>query len=304
MKRIIYTFIIGALSLVMSVHSHALPDEKDYDESVRLPVRKLHPEREFDKMMKQMHKEHEQKAAEKEEKEAKKAAKKQAKEEAKKEKEGAKNKGSKHDTRVIPPRPQQQQASTADKSLMKELLSKDYSIKKYEPIYEQPKPITWKNDPVSRDVNELLTHVSGTSKGGVTLYTPKGISMTNDANEVFFCFESTNGQPRRLHLRVQYYADDPLNYSDISFTIDGFNYEFRPSRPSRGKLGARMYWEQSEDALTAQHKDLVYALSHCHWARMSLKGADGMNHVKMLSQKQLDAFARVLELYRAMGGSF
>ena len=101
-----------------------------------------------------------------------------------------------------------------------------------------------------------------------------------------------------------FYADDPLNYNDITFTIDGFNYSFHPGKPARGKQGARMYWEQSEDALTAQDKDLVYALSHCHWARISLKGADGMNHVKMLTDKQLEAFAHTFELYRAMGGKF
>lgn len=281
-----------------SVCASGMPDEKDYDESVRLPVRRLHPERDFDKAMKKMHQEHEAKQQEKERKEAEKERK-QVEKAAKKAAKGG------HDNRVIPPRPQQAQASAADKSLMKELLSKDYSIKKYEPLYEEPKPITWKDDPVNGDIHSLMAGVTGTRRGGATLYTPKGVSMANDANDVFFCFESDGTRATsRLHLRVQYYADDPLNYDDILFTIDGFNYSFRPSKPSRGKLGARMYWEQSEDALVTQHKDLVYALSHCHWARMSLKGADGMNHVKMLSKAQLDAFASTLELFRAMGGKF
>lgn len=280
MKKIIFAAIIASMAVTAATAASLSPDEKDYDESVRLPVRRLHPEREFDKAMKQMHKEHEEKAAREEKKK------------------------SKHDNRVIPER-QKQSSSSADKSLMRELLSKDYSIKKYEPIYEQPKPITWKDDPVSDDVDGLMTHVSASRKGGATLYAPKGVSMASDANEVFFCFESSNGRASsRLHLRVQYYADDPLHYNDILFTIDGFDYTFHPSHPSRGKLGSRMYWEQSEDPLVTEHKDLVYALSHCHWARMSLKGADGMNHVKMLTQNQLDAFACTLELYRAMGGSF
>lgn len=297
MKRL-FLYIAMTAALGASVAATELPDEKDYDESVRLPVRKLHPEREFDKAMKKMHQEHEakqkkedEKRAEKERKQAEKAAKKAAK--------GG------HDNRVIPPRPQQAQASTADKSLMRELLSKDYSLKQYVPKYEEPQPITWKDDPVRDDVHSLMSSVAGTRKGGATFYTPKGVSMANDANEVFFCFESDGSRATsRLHLRVQYYADDPLYYNDILFTIDGFDYKFHPSKPSRGKMGARMYWEQSEDALVSQHKDLVYALSHCHWVRMSLRGADGMNHVKMLSKAQLEAFTNTLELYRAMGGKF
>lgn len=304
MKR----YLISAILLVAagSTVVAAMPDEKDYDESVRLPVRKLHPEREFDKAMKKMHQEHEAKAQEKEAKEREKEAKAMAKEREKEAKARAKEekKKAKHDNRVIPER-RQASESTADKSLMRELLSKDYSIKKYENIYEEPKPITWKDDPVSSNVTGLMAHMSDVRKGGASLLTPRGVSMANDANDVFFCFEQNGGRASsRLRLRVQYYADDPLNYNDILFTIDGFNYEFHPSRPSRGKMGARMYWEQSDDVLTSRDKDLVYALSHCHWARMSLKGADGMNHVKMLTQSQLDAFAHAFELYRAMGGTF
>lgn len=300
MKRIYLYTAIAVATFALCSPSQATADEKDYDESVRLPVRKLHPEREFDKMMKQMHQKHEAKNLEKERKEAEKERKQAEKDAKKMAKKG-------HDNRVIPPRVQQpqQQSSTVDKSLMKTLLSKDYSIKKYEPLYEVPKPITWKDDPVSNDVAGLKALLDGNRKGAATLYTPKGVSMTNEANEVFFCFESDGSRASsRLHLRVYYYADDPLNYSDIQFTIDGFNYDFHPKRPERGKLGARMYWEQSDDALSSQHKDLVYALSHCHWARMSLKGADGMNHVKMLTKAQLEAFASTLELYRAMGGTF
>ena len=280
----------------------ATPDEKDLDPSVRLPVRRLHPEREFDQQMKKMHQEHEAKEKEREEKARAKEEKERAKEEKRQAKEAAKKKG-KHDDRVIPPRPQQQ-SSTVDKSLMKELLSKDYSIKKYD-LYEEPKPITWKDDPVSRDIDGLKKHMASSRKGGATVFMPSGVSTANDANEVFFCFDGDgNKASSRLRLRVHYYADDPLNYTDIVFTIDGFEYKFHPNKPSRGKLGARMYWEQSEDVLTSGDKDLVYALSHCHWARMALRGSDGMNHVKMLTQAQLDSFARTLELYRAMGGGF
>ena len=309
MKRFYICAALAASLFTTSVNATPVgPDEKDYDESVRLPIRRLHPERDFDKIMKQMHKEHKEQeaveAASESKKDSKKKEKEAEKERKRAEKEAKKAAKNGHDNRVIPPRPQHQQSANVDKSLMQTLLSKDYSIKKYD-LYEEPKPITWKDDPISQDISGLMTSVDGRSKGGVMLYAPKGMTMSQEANEVFFCFESSNGRASsRLHLRVYYFADDPLNFNDIVFTIDGFNYNFHPSSPSRGKKGARMFWEQSEDALTAQHKDLVYALSHCHWARMSLKGADGMDHVKMLTKAQLEAFASTFELYRAMGGTF
>ena len=50
-------------------------------------------------------------------------------------------------------------------------------------------------------------------------------------------------------------------------------------------------------------KDLLYALSHANWVRMSLVGADGTKHVKMLTEKQIQDFYSILQLYRLMGGT-
>lgn len=290
MKKLLL-YVIVATTLGMGVATATPPDEDDYDESVRLPVRRLHPEREFDKMMKKMH----QEKSAKQQKEAEKKARKQAKKDAKKAAKAGERK-------VVATR--QQPASTTDKSLMRELLSKDYSIKKYELIYEEPKPITWKDDPIATNVKELLNNIKKIEQRAATLYVSQEVTMASDANEVYFCFEGNDTRANGgLHLRVSYFADDPLHYHDIVFTIDGFDYVFTPSHPMRGKQGSRMYWERSDDVMASEHKDLVYALSHCHWARMSLRGADGMNHVKMLTKVQLKAFTHTFELYRAMGGT-
>ena len=287
MRRHLLFAVLAAFIASATVSAATVPDEEDYDESIRLPVRRLHPERANADWAKKMQKDMDKKKKKNEEKQRK-------EEEKQQQKNGEK--------KIVATR--QMPASTADKSLMQTLLSKDYSLKKFDIGYEEPKPITWKDDPVSTDVNALMAHVSSTARGGATLYAPKGVSLATNTNEVFFCFEKVGNTPRNLRLRVQYYADDPLNYNNIQFTIDGFKYDFHPASPSRGKDGSRMYWELSDDALTASHKDLAYALSHCHWARISLMGDDGMNHVKMLSKQQLEAFARTFELYRALGGTF
>lgn len=247
-----------------------------------------YPDNNFGQAMKKMHQKHE--------------AKHQAVEEQrlKDEREGR----VRHDNRVIPPRPQPQKMSDEDRKLMSELLNKDYSIKKYD-IYVEPQPITWKNDPINRDIKSLKKNVVSAKQGGVAMLIPKGVSTSNESNEVYFAFQANGDRAMSpLYLCINYFADDPLNYNDMVFLIDGFEYYFRAESPSRGKLGARMYWEQSCDELSTIDKDLVYALSHCHWARISLKGADGIDHVKLLNKKQLEDFTHSLELYRSMGGTF
>ncbi|MCQ2289260.1 MAG: hypothetical protein MJZ74_09205 [Muribaculaceae bacterium] len=106
-----------------------------------------------------------------------------------------------------------------------------------------------------------------------------------------------------MHLRLQYYADDPLNYNDMVFTIDGFDYKFHPTNIQRGKGDGVMIWEQSDDVLREADKDLVYALAHCHWVRLKLHGADGMNHVKLIGEEQIKSFKETYQLFLLRNGS-
>ena len=128
--------------------------------------------------------------------------------------------------------------------------------------------------------------------------------MARDQNAVFFYFTAPSAAaPDALRLRIQYYADDPLNFRQAVFTIDGFDYTYVPEEtPRRGKVTARTYWECSDQPLTRAHRDLVYALTHARWVRLKLIGADGVNHVKLLTSDQLRALADALNLYRLLGG--
>ena len=105
-----------------------------------------------------------------------------------------------------------------------------------------------------------------------------------------------------LHLRVQYYADDPLQFNEILFTIDGFDYSYRALSPQRGKGAGRMIWEFSDQEVASSDRDLLYALSHANWVRMSLVGSDGTKHVKLLTETQIRDFYLVLQLFRLLGG--
>lgn len=191
--------------------------------------------------------------------------------------------------------------SKVDKSYLQELLNADYSIHQYLP--EEPKRLTWVDDTIHETVSELTPLLSKSEQNGGKRLMPQGVAMRNSENAVYFYIVTDAFErPSELRLRVQYYADDPLNFDRMEFRINGFVYSYKPSAPKRGKDGPRFYWENCDDALTATDRDLVYALAHADWVELRLKGAGGMDHVKMLNEDQIKAFYNILQLYRLMGG--
>lgn len=277
MKKNIF-LIISCLFLFCSVQAVAQNNESDLDESVRLPIRRLHPERELEKAKKQLQKE----LDEKKQKQAK------ATTDSKKQDESQFGES----TGALSP----------DKQLMMELLNKDYSIKQYDFGAEDPKPLTWKDDPINQETDALMATMHKSLNGNQYNLYSSDISFGNNSNALFFYLDCNGNRAEELRMRVQYVADDPLSYDKIEFVIDGFLYQYVPRKKTHGRIGAKLYWEVSDDALNSDDKDLVYALSHCSWARAKLIGKDGINHVKVLTTEQLKSFYNALELFRALGG--
>lgn len=281
-KYILY--VVLALVAVTAVPVLAQNSEDDYDESIRMPIRRLHPEREREKARKKLQ----------QELDAKNKA-----QQIDQWEEATTPTGKKDNRKVVGTH--QQQSSNADKSLLNELLSKDYSLKQF--VAPAPEPMRWNDDPVTETETALLSQMYKSSpQSGVERFMPQGVSMSTTENEFFAYFTTTGARIDPLRLRVQYYADDPLDFKDILFLIDGFEYSYTAHSPRRGKGTGRMIWEQSDEPLRIADKDLIYALSHASWVRMSLVGADGTKHVKMLTEKQIHDFYCVLQLYRLMGG--
>jgi hypothetical protein len=137
--------------------------------------------------------------------------------------------------------------------------------------------------------------------GAAMRYLPRDISMRQNENAFFLYFDERS-EPESLRMRIQYCADDPLNFSRVDFVIDGFDYSYTPRNPKRGKLAARLYWENCDEPVGQDDKDLIYALTHCQWAEMLLIGGDGINHRKELSEEQLKSLRAVLQLYLLRGG--
>ncbi len=254
--------------------------EEDYDESIRRPIRRLHPEREREKAMKAYQQEQERLEREKQQGTARPAT----------GKKGGKNSDD----------------LDAHHAYLDSLLNQDYTIHEIvadpDELPPAAEPYRWVDERIDGNRSSLLRQVASDNPStGVQRFLPSKVSMNHTENAIYFYYQESAGEPQSLHLRIQYYADDPLNYDKIVFYIDGFEYVFHPSNTRRGARG-RMYWEVSDDALIAADRDLVYALTHCNWARMTMKGANGIDHVKMLSEDQLTDMRTMLNLYLLSGG--
>lgn len=159
--------------------------------------------------------------------------------------------------------------------------------------------LKWLDEPVTvtRDQLMLFMAIDGNEVRS------KYVSLERSGNEVYFAFDVVDSVPGPLRLCVNYCASSPLNYDQLTFNIDGFDYMFFPADLQRGRLDNGSYWEHSDDELQAVHKDLVYALSHGQWVIMKLTGDNGVTRVKVLTDGQRDDFANTLALYRLMGGA-
>ncbi|MBO4870619.1 MAG: hypothetical protein J5565_01385 [Muribaculaceae bacterium] len=191
-----------------------------------------------------------------------------------------------------------QRDTVADDSLLSVLLDlSKYELKSYLP--EEPQRIVWLDDTIHETQEELMSGLK--FKDGQ--YMPIGVTTSNSDNAIYFCFkEQADGTPEPLRLRIQYYADDPLQYYEAVFNINGFEYRFKPEKINRGKEKPKFYWENSDDAVKAVDKDLVYALSHGQWGEMILLASNGIHHRKALTEAQIKDFYNVLHLYLLKGG--
>lgn len=163
----------------------------------------------------------------------------------------------------------------------------------------------WKDGTTYGSVEQLQKYVQVLyTNEGYTRFLPVSDSMDKRRNGFFLYFMSNeNGVPGELRLHIQYYADDPLNYNEIEFEIDGRIIRYRPPSVERGSRN-RYYWEICDHALSGDDVTLIRTLENCHWASMKFKGASGMNHVKRLSDEQLRNIVRMLNFYRMKGGRF
>ena len=160
--------------------------------------------------------------------------------------------------------------------------------------------LTWRDDPVTVTREQLMT-VMALEDGE---WRSRYVTGDSVGNEVYFSFlVDEDSVPGPLRLSVRYCGDSPLDFDQVVFTIDGYNYSFYPAEPRQGRQDDGVWWAASDDDLQEAYRDLVYALAHGNWVMMKLQGMSGVNRTKVLTDGQRSDFAATLALFLLMGGS-
>ena len=284
----IYKRILTIASVILTAAAALQPaiaraDEKDFDESIRLPVRRLHPERARKATAPQQVSDGNNSGSDFARMRSERARLQQLEE----------GQGSSA--------PAVQQHSTVDKDWLNKLLSTDYTIKGIDSY--MPQRLRWTDDPVPAASSLLADFFKVSLPGGTTRYMPQGVTMDSTCNALYLYFDIRAGHPGALHLRAQYYADDPLDIDSMTVVANGFVYRYVPRTVNRGRGRGRMIWENFDDAVTADMKDLVYALSHAKQVLVKYTGSTGFSHVKEMTPAEVAAARRSIDLYRSLGGS-
>lgn len=272
----------------------ATRDDDDKDPSIQRGIRRLHPERERAKAMKKL-----------QEQMARKAEPKDDPWDTSDDLWGtvdlppvALKDSAAVEGRRLKPRQLSTSKTPEEQAALDSLLAIDYSLTEFG--YRRMK---WRDLPVTRTIDQLMPGFVLNEDGD---YVSKYVSFAPTSNEVYFAFAMAEGDslPGPLRLCVRYCADDPLDFDQLIFSIDGYDYLFYPSDHHHGTLPDGLYCETSDDVLTASYKDLVYALAHSNWVALKLVSTRGIHHVKMLTDGQRSDFAATLDLYRLLGGNF
>ena len=280
--------LLVAFLVAPAVMASGVRDDDDKDPSIRPGIRRLHPERERAKAMKKL-----------QEQMSRKADPNADPWDTSDEVWGTVDLPpavSRDSNAVVGRRLKQHTSKTpAEQAALDSLLGGDYSLTEYG--YRRMK---WRDLPVTATLDQLMPSFTVDETGDCY---SRYVSRDRLSNEVYFTFTmNEDSVPGPLRLHVQYCADDPLDFDQLIFTIDGFNYPFYPSDHEHGTLDGGLYWECSDDVLKPVHKNLVYALAHSNWVALKLMSTRGIHHVKMLTDGQRADFAHTLDLYRLLGG--
>ena len=291
LKKYILLLLMALMAVPVGMASTARDDD-DTDPSIRSGIRRLHPERERLKAMKKLQEQMSRKAEEKADPW-----------DTSDEVWGTVDlpRMALRDSSAIEGHRLEPYRATSktpeEQAALDSLLAGDYSIKEY-----GFRRMTWHDLPVTASIDDLLPGFIVDEQGDCY---SRYVSRAKTSNEVFFAFEALteDSMPGPLRLCVQYCADDPLDFDQIIFTIDGYDYPYYPSNHESGTIDGGLYWESSDDMLQPPYRDLVYALAHSHWVAIKLMSTRGIHHVKMLSDGQRADFASTLDLYRLLGGT-
>ena len=159
--------------------------------------------------------------------------------------------------------------------------------------------LAWRDVPVTTTIDQLMPYFTINENGECH---SKYVSDVGTSSEVYFAFNVSDSLPGPLRLCVRYCADVPVEFGQLTFTIDGYDYMFYPAEVQCLKVNGNQYLACSDDVLQPAGRYMVYALAHGHWVILKLHCTDGVTRVKVLTDGQREDFSFALDMYRLLGG--
>ncbi|MCL8009431.1 hypothetical protein M8845_18545 [Gelidibacter japonicus] len=132
---------------------------------------------------------------------------------------------------------------------------------------------------------------------------PKSAPTYTNQNGIYCYFQTNNGMPSNLRLRMQYHADDWLFIQKVQFSIDDKAYEFIPRKTETDSGNGGRIWEWFDEGMGKSNTELLDALANAKSAKMKLIGRQYYK-IKPITSNQIRDIKRSLDLYKAMGGTY
>lgn len=277
MKRYILLLLIALLAVPV-VTAGGMPDDDNKDPSIRRGIRRLHPERERAKAMKKLQEQMSRKADPKD--------------------DPWDMADEVWGTVDLPPVAVRDSSAVEGHRITTLNGESDNSPSGYG--YRR---LMWQDLPVTSTIDRLMPEFVISEDGD---YLSKYVTREGFTDEVYFTFNISEDDslPGPLRLCVRYRASEMLDFDQMVFSIDGYDYMFYPNEHQQGRLDNGKYWAACDEALGAPYKDLVFALAHGRVVALKLMSVRGTQQVKMLNDGQRADFAATLDLYRLFGGIF
>lgn len=132
---------------------------------------------------------------------------------------------------------------------------------------------------------------------------PKSAPKYTNRNGIYCYFQSNNGMPSNLRLRMQYHSDDWLFIKKVQFLIDDKAFEFIPKDTQTDSGNGGRIWEWFDESMGKSNTELLDALANAKSAKMKLIGRQ-YHEIKTITNDQIRDIKRSLDLYKAMGGAY
>lgn len=138
---------------------------------------------------------------------------------------------------------------------------------------------------------------------GLVWHKPKSAPKYTNRNGIYCYFQSNNGMPSNLRLRLQYHSDDWLFFHKVQFSIDGKAYEFIPMDTETDSGNGGRIWEWFDESMGKSNTELLDALANAKSAKMKLIGRQ-YHDIKTITSTEIRDIKRTLDLFKAMGGNY